>query len=467
MATTSYTPTEEQKINHVSKESTVIGEELAETIKNHLGILENGTFNANLVIRDKEMVGRRMRGLLDVVADGAIVPLLHSTLSKNHILKLAALEGDLLSPLLEEHLGITNGYEFMSLSEGDKDRVGRKLLSLLRDISSSALVPLLNCTLNYDQVKKLSSLKGIHNDVNETPSTSLHTAKKEEPNEDMLLNPMKKEEQDDDADIDEQMAAAIEDIPIWIKDQKVGNDGETRETRGGKWIKNRWYRRKKQEEKSCPEEILNGNQPKKIPPFKCKKCEYSCPQKAELIEHLEIVHGWIKKRRGKSRGRGRKNKVKVPELTPAINSVEQNRAYNVKSSEKSLKIKTVTYEYKCKQCSYKTTLESLFKCHIKIHDKRNMEMSNVGDNPDLNRRRKKQLDYEVHTEMTRLRWMRKSKFTRELIDYQSDDKIVLLIESFPNFPDVNELRIYYMVKVMTHDINLAHLVNLQAHHQLT
>ena len=97
-------------------------------------------------------------------------------------------------------------------------------------------------------------------------------------------------------------------------------------------------------------------------------------------------------------------------------------------------------------------------------------MSNVGDNPDLNRRRKKQLDYEVHTEMTRLRWMRKSKFTRELIDYQSDDKIVLLIESFPNFPDVNELRIYYMVKVMrlmTHDINLAHLVNLQAHHQLT
>ena len=187
MATTSYTPTEEQKINHVSKESTVIGEELAETIKNHLGILENGTFNANLVIRDKEMVGRRMRGLLDVVADGAIVPLLQFTLNKGHILKLAALEGDLLSPLLEEHLGITNGYEFMSLSEGDKDRVGRKLLSLLRDISSSALVPLLNCTLNYDQVKKLSSLKGIYNDVNETPSTILHTAKKEEPGEDMLL----------------------------------------------------------------------------------------------------------------------------------------------------------------------------------------------------------------------------------------------------------------------------------------
>ena len=85
--------TTEQKVGKVTKEL-----KLANSIKNHLGILEDVTFNINLSSRDQEMIGLRMQSLLSGVADGALVPLLHFTLSSGHILKLAALKEHLISP---------------------------------------------------------------------------------------------------------------------------------------------------------------------------------------------------------------------------------------------------------------------------------------------------------------------------------------------------------------------------------
>ena len=161
---TLYTSFERQKIAEVTNK-------LASSIKNHVGILENGSFNDNLSLKDKEIVGLRMRNLLDMVADGAFIPLMHFTLGSGDMLKIAALKEEMISPQLRQHLEITNGFEFMSLSEGERNRIGQKLLLLLRDISDTALVPLLNYTLNYDQVKKLASLKGIHDDDNVTKNS--------------------------------------------------------------------------------------------------------------------------------------------------------------------------------------------------------------------------------------------------------------------------------------------------------
>ena len=357
---TLYTSFERQKIAEVTNE-------LASSIKNHLGILENGTFNTNMSLQDKEIVGLRMRNLLDVVADGAFIPLMHFTFGSGDMLKIAALKEDMTSPLLREHLDVTNGFEFMSLSEGERNLIGQKLLLLLRDISNTALVPLLNYTLNYDQVKKLASLKGIHDDDNVTKNKSHQSEHKEEPDENVLQDAVKMEDPDYFSDTDEQMAAALSDIPQWIENQRVNhgseNSGGNLNSKSGadeRMISNEkreegecsdeslsltdnravneppfveqlktfhpiatkcnnenvgTLTKRAQKEKSYPDKSPNLNQPKRMMHFVCYKCDYTCQEKAELSRHREIVHGY-KMTRGKNRGRANKNRLAESSTMP-------------------------------------------------------------------------------------------------------------------------------------------------------
>ena len=68
-------------------------EMLAESLMDHIGIPKNMSFNSILTAHKKEEAGRRLKRLLDVVSDGALVPLMHFTLSRSHIEKIAELKG--------------------------------------------------------------------------------------------------------------------------------------------------------------------------------------------------------------------------------------------------------------------------------------------------------------------------------------------------------------------------------------
>ena len=68
-------------------------EMLAGSIMDHMGIPKNMTFNGILAPNEKQEVGHRLQRLLDVVSDGALVPLMHFTLSRSHVEKIAELKG--------------------------------------------------------------------------------------------------------------------------------------------------------------------------------------------------------------------------------------------------------------------------------------------------------------------------------------------------------------------------------------
>ena len=66
---------------------------LAESLMNHLGISKNHSFNGISTKCEKQGVGNHLRRLLDVVSDGALVPLMHFTLSRSHVEKISELKG--------------------------------------------------------------------------------------------------------------------------------------------------------------------------------------------------------------------------------------------------------------------------------------------------------------------------------------------------------------------------------------
>ena len=59
-------------------------------MKRHLGINRKGSFNEDLTFREKEEVGMRLGRLLNVVADGAFLPLMNFTLSESQVQILAS-----------------------------------------------------------------------------------------------------------------------------------------------------------------------------------------------------------------------------------------------------------------------------------------------------------------------------------------------------------------------------------------
>ena len=90
-------------------------EKLAEDIQRHLGIYTNRSFHGDLTLGEKAEAGRRLESLLDAVADGALLPLMHFTLDKNQVQKLASLKD------LSDHLSINDGDDFLSPSKEDED----------------------------------------------------------------------------------------------------------------------------------------------------------------------------------------------------------------------------------------------------------------------------------------------------------------------------------------------------------
>ena len=136
-------------------------EKLAETVGVHIGKPINRTFD-ELSFYEKEDAGPLLASLLDLVADGSLNSLMHHTLKEDLMKKLVLGRGqEFLPAVLKEDFGISDDAPFPLMSEGEKEDIGRRLGSLLRKVAGGALVPLLNSTLNADEVRKLSSLKGI------------------------------------------------------------------------------------------------------------------------------------------------------------------------------------------------------------------------------------------------------------------------------------------------------------------
>lgn len=132
------------------------------------------------------------------------MPLMHYTLSAEHIRKLANIK-NIIQSVVKEHLGINEEIPFTSMSKVEKEEVGSRLSALLKDISCGALVPLLDSALSSEEVRKLASLKNIGVDEISNVLTD---------------NTVKKELKEEDKDDDELMAAAITDIPQWLKNQE-------------------------------------------------------------------------------------------------------------------------------------------------------------------------------------------------------------------------------------------------------
>ena len=165
-------------------------EKMTEDLSNYLGIARNRTFN-ELNTKGKEEAGSCLQSLLNDVSDGALTPLMHFTLNAGHIQKLADIK-QITRSIIKDHLGFSEERPFTSMSEVEKREVGGHLNVLLKEVSGGALVPLLNTALNFEEVKKLASLKGVHG--LETDDASAAVDVKEEP--------------DDDMDVDKLMAAA-------------------------------------------------------------------------------------------------------------------------------------------------------------------------------------------------------------------------------------------------------------------
>ena len=129
-------------------------------MKRHLGINRKGSFNKDLTFREKEEVGMRLGRLLNVVADGAFLPLMNFTLSESQVQILAS-QKEMSELLLVEHLGIEGCDNFASLSKEDKYKVGGILKHLLRKVANDDLIQLINCTLHHEEVQTLLSRKVI------------------------------------------------------------------------------------------------------------------------------------------------------------------------------------------------------------------------------------------------------------------------------------------------------------------
>ena len=178
-------------------------EKLTEDLSNYMGIARNRTFN-ELNTKGKEGAGSRLQSLLSDVSDSALTPLMHFTLNAGHVKKLANIK-QILGSIIKDHCGISEERSFTYMSEVEKNEVGGHLSGLLKQVSGDALVPLLNYTLNTQEVQKLASLKGVlgrEHDSLEIDATS-------------AANDVKKEEPEDDMDVDDLMAAANSDIPHW------------------------------------------------------------------------------------------------------------------------------------------------------------------------------------------------------------------------------------------------------------
>ena len=128
---------------------------------------------------------------------------MHFMLNADHIRKLANIK-NIQSSIFKEHLGISEGRSFTSMSEVEKREAGSCLSGLLKEVSGGSLVPILNSALDVEEVKQLSSLRGVLDNV-----SSADDVKKEEPE-----------------DVDELMAAAIDDIPKWKRDRASASGGE-------------------------------------------------------------------------------------------------------------------------------------------------------------------------------------------------------------------------------------------------
>ena len=173
----------------------------------HLNIPQNRDFNENLSLAKKQEAGRLLKELLEVVSDGALIPLMHVTLDNANVKKLAELKNVLIS-LLAEKLGLNDGRSFHVLSQNEEKNAGDQLRALVRGVAGDAVVPLMNATLSKDEVMKLCCLKGIQGSDLET-ATSNDT-----------------EEDDEDSDVDENMALAIR----YMQAQNVQQGDTTLET---------------------------------------------------------------------------------------------------------------------------------------------------------------------------------------------------------------------------------------------
>ena len=185
-------------------------ERLAEAVKGHIGVRRFRTFDG-LPACQKELTGHRLEILLDTVADGSLNPLMYFTLKGDQIEKLVELRG-LLPSILTKNIGISSDTEFSLMSESEKEDIGGRLGSLLRQIARGALVPLLSSALNVEEVKKLCNLKGIHPvDLElEGASDKDNTFPRLEESPDDSMN--------DDCLNEEEMAEAEADNPNWTPD---------------------------------------------------------------------------------------------------------------------------------------------------------------------------------------------------------------------------------------------------------
>ena len=146
-------------VERLKKPSTSLDptEKLVADLGQHLGIANTRTFK-ELSTKEKAIAGGHLKNLLGDVSDGAFTPLMHYTLDKKHIRKLADIK-KMSGSLVKDHLGISEEISFTSMSEVEKGEVGSRLSGLLKEISGGALVPLLNSALNSEEVRKLASLQ--------------------------------------------------------------------------------------------------------------------------------------------------------------------------------------------------------------------------------------------------------------------------------------------------------------------
>ena len=156
---------------------------LAESLMDHLGIPKNMSCNNILATHEKEEAGHRLNRLLDVVSDGALVPLMHFTLSRSHVEKIAELKG------LQTSMGLND----------TRNNLG----NLLKALAGKDHDQLLNITVNNDDVKKLCGFNGRELEA----ATSSN-------------NPEETGVSDEETDVDEALTAADNDIPKWRLEQE-------------------------------------------------------------------------------------------------------------------------------------------------------------------------------------------------------------------------------------------------------
>ena len=167
---------------------------LAEMLANYFDI----SCDAQMWDNEKENIGHRLCGLLNEVAGGALVPLLNSTLTLNEVGMLSNLEeifdhADIartpkdgsppkkrrkivckkkddveflkakakLANTIREHIGISVNQTFDDLTFDEKETAGHHLKTLLDEMSSGSLHPLMHHTLEGDLIKKLVLGKGL------------------------------------------------------------------------------------------------------------------------------------------------------------------------------------------------------------------------------------------------------------------------------------------------------------------